>query len=68
MIFIDEPKMRVEGGEFLSLTAPVALKDGRTFVSLRDFAKALELLGIDCEIHWESATKTAVLTILDAEA
>lgn len=68
LIFIDEPKMRVEGGEFLSLTAPVALKDGRTFVSLRDFAKALELLGIDCEIHWESATKTAVLTILDAEA
>lgn len=54
-------------GENTHLAAPVELKDGRAFVSLRDFAKALELMGIDCEIRWEPAAKTAVLTVWDAE-
>ncbi len=68
LIFTDEPKMRMEGGEFLSLTTPVSLKGERTFISLRDFAKALELMGVTCEIRWEAATKTAVLTVWNAEA
>ncbi len=65
---IGEQEMVCMGKEGLPLSAPAELKDGRAFISLRDFSKALELMGIDCEIRWDSAVKTAVLTVWDAEA
>lgn len=65
---IGEQEMACMGAGDILLSAPAELKDGRAFISLRDFVKALELLGIDCEIRWEAAAKTAVLTIRNAEA
>lgn len=54
-------------GERVPLSAPAALKDGRAFLSVKDFANMLQRMQVDCEIRWDSAAKAAVLIVRGTE-
>lgn len=53
-------------GERVPLSAPAALKDGRVFLSVKDFENMLRRMQVDCEIRWDSAAKAAVLIVRNA--
>ena len=48
-----------KGTETIQLSTPAELKDGRLFVSLRDWMSIMEIEGT--QLDWNSATKTVTL-------
>ena len=48
-----------KGTETIKLSTPAELKDGRLFVSLRDWMSIMEIEGT--QLDWNSATKTVTL-------
>lgn len=48
-----------KGTETIKLSTPAELKDGRLFVSLRDWMSLMEIEGT--QLDWNSATKTVTL-------
>ena len=48
-----------KGTETIKLSTPAELKDGRLFVSLRDWMSIMEIEG--AQLDWNSATKTVTL-------